>query len=155
MSCCICKSHSDSHEDITFHTIPRSEELRAKWIAVIGRNVPNYSKVCSDHFKPNFFQYKINRKLNKIQRHLIEGAIPTEKFQEFQDLHGARKRKRSADEAITCNKVRTVKFIGDLCPEDLTSPECYEVVKKYLKKHNIRVNSLQKQVGRLIKSRKP
>lgn len=62
-----------------------------------------------------------------------------------------RKRKRSADEAATCNKVRTVKFIGDLCPEDFTSPECYEVVKKYLKKHNTRVNSLQKQVGRLTK----
>lgn len=62
-----------------------------------------------------------------------------------------RKRKRSADEAATCNKVRTVKFLGDLCPEDFTSPECYEVVKKYLKKHNTRVNSLQKQVGRLTK----
>lgn len=87
MSCCICKSHSGSHEDITFHTIPRSEELRAQWIAVIGRNVPNYSKVWSDHFKPNCFQYKINRKLNKIQGNLIKGAIPTENFPKFLYLH--------------------------------------------------------------------
>lgn len=61
------------------------------------------------------------------------------------------KRKRPTDKAATCNKVRTVKFIGDLCPEDFSSPECYEVVQKYLKKHNTRVNSLQKQVSRLTK----
>ncbi|XP_067203502.1 uncharacterized protein [Linepithema humile] len=194
--CCICKSHSGSHADITFHTIPRSEELRAKWIAVIGKHVSNYSKVCNDHFKPNDFQYKTN-KLGQIQRHLIKGAIPT--VEKCQDLHdtrilklptnekssfcesqsdsyeqqpgviedvlspvlinnadnsqndsmSTRKRKQSVDETATCNKIRTVKFIGDLCPEDFTSPECYEVVKKYLKKHNTRVNSLQKQVGRL------
>ncbi|XP_011866727.1 PREDICTED: THAP domain-containing protein 1-like isoform X5 [Vollenhovia emeryi] len=210
--CCICKSHSGSHADITFHTIPRSEDLRAKWIAVIGKNVSNYSKVCSDHFKPSFFQYKIN-KLNNIQRHLIKGAIPTaEKCQGLHDtrelklvnvksesceselvnilnnensavqhpreikdvlspvpLYNAdnsqndsmstsqndsmstRKRKLSTDVATTCNKVRTVKFIGDLCPEDFTSPECYNVVKKYLKTHKTRVNSLQKQVSRLSK----
>ncbi|XP_011866724.1 PREDICTED: uncharacterized protein LOC105561393 isoform X2 [Vollenhovia emeryi] len=238
--CCICKSHSGSHADITFHT-----------------------KVCSDHFKPSFFQYKIN-KLNNIQRHLIKGAIPTaEKCQGLHDtrelklvnvksesceselvnilnnensavqhpreikdvlspvplynadnsqndsmstrelklvnvksesceseqselvnilnnensavqhpreikdvlspvpLYNAdnsqndsmstRKRKLSTDVATTCNKVRTVKFIGDLCPEDFTSPECYNVVKKYLKTHKTRVNSLQKQVSRLSK----
>ncbi|XP_036145508.1 uncharacterized protein LOC114254754 [Monomorium pharaonis] len=192
--CCICKSHSGSHADITFHNISRSEDIRAKWIAVIGKNVSNYSKVCSDHFKPIFFEFKIN-KLGKIQRHLIKRAIPTvEKCQDLHDIRelksnnenlaiqysgiiedvlslvplcnadnraidnsdnsqndSIRKRKLSSDKAVTCNKVRTIKFIGDLHPEDFTSPECYEVVRKYLKKHNTRVNSLQKQVGRLTK----
>lgn len=70
-----------------FSSIPRSEELRAKWIAVIGKNVSNYSKVCSDHFKPNFFKYKIN-KPNKIQRHLIKGAIPTEENARIYTIQG-------------------------------------------------------------------
>ncbi|XP_029173346.1 uncharacterized protein LOC114942198 isoform X2 [Nylanderia fulva] len=257
---------------ICFSSIPRSQEFKEKWIAVIGRNVSKHSKVCSDHFEPHFFHYKINKHGN-IQRHLIIGAIPTvEKCHDLDDpselinevsstnenssdsceseselvnisnnknpavqyckvikdvlfpeplfnadnsennsistrelvnevlptneksdscesqsvnisnnensavqhcritkdvsspgplydadnsqdkhLMSTKKRKRPADKAATCNKVRTVKFLGDFCPEDFTSPECYNVVRKYLKKHNTRINSLQKQVKRLTK----
>ncbi|XP_070158290.1 uncharacterized protein [Polyergus mexicanus] len=119
--CCICKLHSGSHADITFHT-----------------------KVCSDHFESSFFEYKIN-KLDDNQT-LIYNAHDNQN-----DSISTRKRKQSADEAATCNKIQTVKFIGDLRLEDFSSSECDEVVQKYLKKHNTRVNSLQKQVGRLTK----
>lgn len=73
--CCICKIEQGMIPDVSFHRIPHNPELKAKWFVNIGRNVGNYSSVCSRHFEEKDFSYKIYGE--NVKRFLVPTAVPS------------------------------------------------------------------------------
>lgn len=73
--CCICKLEPQTIDDVSFHSIPKREELRAKWFINIGREVNKHSAVCSRHFEKKYFIYKVYG--NDVRRLLHPTAVPT------------------------------------------------------------------------------
>ena len=62
--------------------MPKSEEIRAKWAAVIKKNLTKYTKVCCDHFKNDDLFYKVSKN-GQIKRHIKYGSVPVhEKIRE-------------------------------------------------------------------------
>ncbi|XP_076283475.1 uncharacterized protein LOC143210468 [Lasioglossum baleicum] len=70
--CCICKLQYSP--DVTFHKIPKNEEVKLKWFAVIGRELKKYSTVCSNHFNERDFTYKVVG--DNIKRFISPKAVP-------------------------------------------------------------------------------
>jgi hypothetical protein len=56
-------------------SVPRKEEIRAKWLSVIQREVKNHSAVCSRHFLETDFYYKVVG--DHVRRFLLPAAIPS------------------------------------------------------------------------------
>lgn len=73
--CCICKLEPQTIDDVSFHSIPKKEELRTKWFINIGREVNKHSAVCSRHFEKKYFIYKVYG--NDVRRLLHPTAVPT------------------------------------------------------------------------------
>ncbi|KYM94832.1 hypothetical protein ALC62_14427 [Cyphomyrmex costatus] len=75
-SCCICsKENVPSEPERSFHRIPANEEMRNKWLRIIGRNLSyKGARVCSDHFTENDY-HDINP-YTKIKR-LKNTAVPS------------------------------------------------------------------------------
>ena len=51
------------------------------------------------------------------------------------------------NESSKTKKSRRVKFLGDLVPEEFNTPEAYEVVQKYTKKHKKQIHNLQRTIN--------
>ncbi|XP_020298155.1 uncharacterized protein LOC109862495 [Pseudomyrmex gracilis] len=60
---------------ICIFSVPQKEELREKWISIIGHRVPKSSSVCSDHFTDTDFRYKVIKDVPK--RYLLPDAVPS------------------------------------------------------------------------------
>ncbi|XP_076299992.1 uncharacterized protein LOC143218599 [Lasioglossum baleicum] len=73
-SCCICKLEWGIVPDVSFHNIPKREEIKLKWLAVIGREVHKNSRVCSNHFVEGDFFYKVIG--DNVKRFLSCKAVP-------------------------------------------------------------------------------
>ncbi|XP_071575821.1 uncharacterized protein [Temnothorax nylanderi] len=74
--CCICKKELGMEEDVTFHRIPKREDVKLKWFDAIGREVSKNRRVCSKHFHEHCIFYTCMKNGN-IKRCLRPGAIPT------------------------------------------------------------------------------
>jgi len=87
-----CKSgykSSTVDKDVTFHSFPRDEELRDRWIRANPRKdfIPTkHSRLCSLHFQPSDFvderqdtnKSRLKQKGEKpVRRHLKEGVVPS------------------------------------------------------------------------------
>ncbi|XP_012058589.1 PREDICTED: uncharacterized protein LOC105621740 [Atta cephalotes] len=86
-SCCICsKENVPSEPHRSFHRIPANEEMRNKWLQIIGRNLSyKGARVCSDHFTENDY-HDINP-YTKIKR-LKNTAVPSMTLQKKKDTKG-------------------------------------------------------------------
>ncbi|KYN35649.1 hypothetical protein ALC56_10209 [Trachymyrmex septentrionalis] len=86
-SCCICsKENVPSEPHRSFHRIPANEEMRNKWLQIIGRNLSyKGARVCSDHFTENDY-HDINP-YTKIKR-LKNTAVPSVILQKKKDTKG-------------------------------------------------------------------
>ncbi|XP_015109086.1 THAP domain-containing protein 2 [Diachasma alloeum] len=80
--CCIrdCKSEWWPGTDLSFHSFPKKEEARKKWLDAIPpeklRNTNlNYSSVCSKHFDESSFTDCFNT--NTLRNSLKKDAVPT------------------------------------------------------------------------------
>ncbi|XP_071653426.1 uncharacterized protein [Temnothorax longispinosus] len=74
--CCICKKELGMEEDVTFHLIPKREDVKLKWLDAIGREVSKNRRVRSKHFHEHCIFYTC-MKNGSIKRCLRPGAIPT------------------------------------------------------------------------------
>ncbi|XP_011065371.1 PREDICTED: uncharacterized protein LOC105152656 [Acromyrmex echinatior] len=83
-SCCICsKENIPSEPHRSFHRIPANEEMRNKWLQIIGRNLSyKGARVCSDHFTENDY-HDINP-YTKVKR-LKNTAVPSVILQKKKD----------------------------------------------------------------------
>ncbi|XP_018371755.1 PREDICTED: uncharacterized protein LOC108769249 [Trachymyrmex cornetzi] len=86
-SCCICsKENFPSEPHRSFHRIPANEEMRNKWLQIIGRNLSyKGARVCSDHFTENDY-HDINP-CAKIKR-LKNTAVPSVTLQKKKNTKG-------------------------------------------------------------------
>ncbi|XP_012149500.1 uncharacterized protein LOC105661743 isoform X2 [Megachile rotundata] len=96
--CCICKLEPQTIDDVSFHSIPKREELRAKWFINIGREVNKHSAVCSRHFEKKYFIYKVYG--NDVRRLLHPTAVPTILDTKFNN-------EIVNDENVKCQDVKT------------------------------------------------
>lgn len=63
-----------------FISIPKTEDTKQKWLAVIGKDYNKSLKICSDHFKTSQLNFKWNKQ-NQLQISVKNGAVPSkEKF---------------------------------------------------------------------------
>ena len=67
---------------ISYHSLPKNEQLRKEWLAKINRVNPTISKnsfVCSDHFTPECFETNLKAQLTgvRMKTKLKAGAVPT------------------------------------------------------------------------------
>ena len=61
VTCCVpnCHTEYNRHKGLTFHVIPKENELRAKYLTAIRNDKPAAStKVCSLHFKGGVKSYR-------------------------------------------------------------------------------------------------
>jgi len=73
--CCVCKLEAGVIANVSFHRIPKQEEIKLKWFKNIGREVNKYATVCSKHFAQEDFYYK---EINcVIKRFLLPTAVPS------------------------------------------------------------------------------
>ncbi|KAJ8703991.1 hypothetical protein PYW07_013285 [Mythimna separata] len=74
-TCCVytCTSESYSGCGISFHSFPKNDEMRLKWLSSIHvkQKITKNSVVCSRHFEPSCFHTANSRQLLK------PNAIPT------------------------------------------------------------------------------
>ncbi|XP_071557875.1 uncharacterized protein [Temnothorax nylanderi] len=73
--CYICKKEQGEEDNVSLHTLPKNEEVRAKWFSIIGCTLRPTSTICSKHFQESDFIYKIYG--NDIRRFLKPGACPS------------------------------------------------------------------------------
>ena len=79
-----CNSNSGRNGDLIFHTFPKNEELRKKWIHLCkreGRINANSSRICSLHFESSAYARNLQYELlgiplpRKLVR-LKDDAVP-------------------------------------------------------------------------------
>ena len=52
-----CTNRSGDKENLSFHRIPKKEDLRKKWVHNLNRKIlAKNIFVCSDHFEPSCFK---------------------------------------------------------------------------------------------------
>ncbi|XP_020278666.1 uncharacterized protein LOC109852172 isoform X2 [Pseudomyrmex gracilis] len=199
-SCCICKSEHGVQSDVSFHRVPQKDELREKWISVIGHQVTKNSSVCSNHFTDTDFRYKVIKNVPK--RYLMPDAVPsvlhpvqqtmtftisesldeenTEQEVDNGDTSDKHPKsevnsKQSASPAALIDEDSPInedylplerknekksanpiakrfchpRFIGDLCREDFTSRESWEMFEKFRRLNKIKLKTLNQKVTRL------
>ncbi|XP_011172795.1 uncharacterized protein LOC105205203 [Solenopsis invicta] len=75
-SCCICSKENNPLEPHrSFHRIPANEEMKKKWLHIIGRTVSyKGARVCSDHFTEN--DYNDINPYSRVKR-LKNTAVPS------------------------------------------------------------------------------
>ena len=75
-----CTNRSGDKENLSFHRIPKKEDLRKKWVHNLNRKIlAKNIFVCSDHFEPSCFKRDLRCELmNAKPKMLLEGdAVPT------------------------------------------------------------------------------
>lgn len=119
--CCICKVEQGMNPNISFHSIPKKDEMKAKWIINIGREVKKTSLVCSRHFYEKDFHFKIVG--DNVKRILAATAVPS-----FELING------NYSDKISINKTNsTSKSISSNCIE---SNEVDNLSKIYIDESN-------------------
>ena len=80
-----CHSVYEKGVKITFHTFPKDEDTRQKWITACRRGDfinPTAAHMCNRHFEDNAYERNLMYELLEIplpskQRRLRPGAVPT------------------------------------------------------------------------------
>ena len=75
-----CTNRSGAKVGLSFHRIPKKEEIRKKWLHNLKRqSVPENIFICSDHFESNCFKRDLRAELMNTtpKRELIENAVAT------------------------------------------------------------------------------
>ena len=83
-----CSNQSNNNKDVSFHTMPKEENLRKAWFIAIGRTeLPKNGRLCSAHFTSECFEPESQLKLQLcpelfkdrtcVRRRLKPGAVPT------------------------------------------------------------------------------
>ncbi|XP_032686343.1 uncharacterized protein LOC116851229 isoform X3 [Odontomachus brunneus] len=160
--CCICKLHAGAIDDVSFHKIPKQEDIKLQWFKNIGREVKQYATVCSKHFKEENFCYT---GINNIKRMLLPGAVPslllTPSNRENIGECGINDSpfsinstentsqsilKRNANEPkINAKRLYNLRNIGDLRREDFTSNASWQLDNNFAKKKKILILILIKK----------
>ena len=86
-----CTNRSEHDKNLSFHRIPKKEEMRKRWLQKLQRKIiPKTLFVCSDHFESSCFERDLRSELmgEKPKKILKEDAVPTI----FQHQTSSRKR---------------------------------------------------------------
>jgi len=68
------KNICNVYDVYNIYRIPKNEEIKKKWLNIIGHTVGNFSRVCSDHFAEKDFN--TNNVMSNVRR-LKSNAIPS------------------------------------------------------------------------------
>ncbi|XP_031340372.1 THAP domain-containing protein 6-like isoform X2 [Photinus pyralis] len=178
-TCIVCKNYrgkktaNQSGQGISFHTFPKDNVAKQKWMEALGlTNIADSSRICSTHFSDTDFEEQLllgsRRKLkkaavpslnenpqysNKIKNENVEG----EEAQVFIDVGKALWERSSDtvnDEAIPCPKYRRIGDIDvkKVCTSPAEAKLCLEVAIETIQEQRRKIRKLQTSNNKLRKS---